>query len=148
MHQDRDTSQLELFSQSENAGELKPRQVKVSFFTRIRGYEKVLLLVMAFVLCGILCFSLGVERGRRLSFAVISSTDRSASFTIQLAVFKNKEAALREISFLKKQGLTPQAYRKGNYIVLCVGKFSNSESAQPLLQQLQRTYAGCHIRRL
>ncbi len=148
MHEERDSSQLELFSQSDNGQELKPHQPRISFFNRIRGYEKALLVIMAFTLSGILCFSLGVERGRRSNLTVIGSTDKYAGYTIQLAAFRGKGEALKEMFLLKKQGFSPQAFKKGDYIVLCVGKFSNLESAQPLLEQLQRTYAGCHIRRL
>jgi len=148
MHEEKDSSQLELFSQSDNGQELKPRYERISFFSRIRGYEKVLLIVMAFSLSGILCFSLGVERGRRLNGAGMFSQGKFASYTIQLSAYKNKEEALKEMIFLKEKGFLPQAFKKGDYIVLCVGKFSNLESAQPLLEQLQRTYAGCHIRRL
>jgi hypothetical protein len=148
MPDQKDSSQLELFSQSDNGQELKPRYEKVSFFTRIRGYEKALLIIMAFALSGILCFSLGVERGKRLNQIVIAGQARYTGYTIQLAVYKNKEEALKEMFLLKKRGFLPLAFKKGDYIILCVGKFSNLESAQPLLEQLQRTYAGCHIRRL
>lgn len=148
MPEQKDPSQLELFSQSDNGQELKPHYQKVSFFTRIRGYEKVLLIVMAFALSGILCFSLGVERGKRLDAVITAGSHRPAGFTIQLAAYRNKEEALKEMYLLKERGFLPQAFKKGDYIVLCVGKFSNLESAQPLLEQLQRTYAGCHIRRL
>ncbi len=148
MHEPKDSSQLELFSQSDNGQELKPHYERVSFFTRIRGYEKALLIVMAFVLSGILCFSLGVEKGKQANPAFGGSLSRQAGYTIQLSAYRNKEEAFKEMLLLKSHGFSPQAFKKGDYIILCVGKFSNLESAQPLLEQLQRTYAGCHIRRL
>lgn len=147
MVEKQDYSQNELFTKELDSGQYKPRSSVGSFFTRIRGYEKVLLLIMGLVLLSIISFSLGLEKGRRV--ALISNKNiELASYTIQVAVFKNRDIALRQAQLLVKKGLAPLFFAKGNYIILCVGKFSNQESAQPLLTQLQRTYAGCRIRRL
>ena len=140
-------SQPELFTPTNISGQIKPQFAKDAFFMRIRGYEKVMLLIMGLVLVSIVSFSLGVQKGKCL--VLTSSTQNVlASYTIQVAAFKNKQLAVREVQSLLKRGLTPLAFAKGNYIILCVGKFSNQESAQPLLTQLQKTYAGCRIRRL
>ena len=147
MVEKQDYSQSELFSSPDNGGQYKPRIPKNPFFSRIRGYEKVMLLIMGLVLTGIISFSLGIEKGKRIGWVKNNTPDRSG-YTIQLVTFKNKQLALREAQLLLKEGLTPMVFAKGDYIVLCVGKFSNQESAQPLLIQLQRTYAGCRIRRL
>jgi hypothetical protein len=140
-------SQTELFSSDDNSGQYRPRVFRDSFFLRIRGYEKVMLLIMGLVLTAIVSFSLGVEKGKRVDLVNNNQTGR-AGFTIQVATFKDKQLALREVKLLLKEGLTPMAFAKGGYFILCVGKFSNQKSAQPLLIQLQRTYAGCRIRRL
>ena len=147
MAEKQDYSQSELFSPDDNGGQFKPQVPKNPFFWRIRGYEKLMLLIMGLVLTSIIFFSLGVEKGKRIGW-VKNNTSDQAGYTIQVATFKNKQLALREVQSLLKEGLTPMAFAKGGYIVLCVGKFSNQESAQPLLIQLQRTYAGCRIRRL
>ena len=146
MAEKQDYAQGELFNQSLDNGQYKPRIPKLPFFTRIRGYEKTMLVVMGLVLASIVSFSLGVEKGKRLSLA--SNSQGDPAYTIQVAAFKNRELAAREVQSLSKRGLTPLAFAKGNYIILCVGKFSNQESAQSLLIQLQRTYANCRIRRL
>ena len=147
MAEKQEYSQSELFSPDANSGQYKVRIPKNPFFLRIRGYEKVMLLIMGLVLTSIISFSLGVEKGRSVS-GVQNNALQQAKFTIQIATFKNKQLALREAQLLLKEGLAPMAFAKGDYIVLCVGKFSNQESAQSLLIQLQRTYAGCRIRRL
>jgi hypothetical protein len=142
-----DNPQGELFSESLDNGQFKGRKAGTSFFTRVRGYEKAMLLIMFLILASIVSFSLGVEKGKRAAFSPVGRNGLSG-YTIQVAVFKNRESAAREVLLLAKKGFTPLAFTKGDYIILCVGKFSNQESAQPLLSQLQRTYAGCRIRRL
>ena len=147
MAEKQDYSQSELFTRELDSGQYKPRIRSNPFFTRIRGYEKALLLIMGLVLLSIISFSLGVEKGRR-SALISNKSIEPVSYTIQVGAFKNRDLALRQAQVLAKKGLSPLAFAKGSYIILCVGKFSNQESAQPLLNQLQRTYAGCRIRRL
>jgi len=147
MAEKQDYSQSELFTQSLDNGHYKPPTPKNPFFLRIRGYEKVMLLIMGLVLISIISFSMGVENGKKTASAKNTGWDQNG-YTIQVASFKSKEVALRYAQLLKSDGLAPMVFTKGNYIILCVGKFSNQESAQPLLIQLQRTYAGCRIRRL
>lgn len=106
-----------------------------------------MLLIMGLVLASILSFSWGVEKGKRVA-QIKNDIIEQSGYTIQVATFKSKQLALREVQLLLKEGLTPLVFAKGGYIILCVGKFSNQESAQPLLIQMQRTYAGCRIRRL
>jgi hypothetical protein len=148
MAEKQDYTQSELFAPADSGGQYKPAQRRNPFFLRIRGYEKAMLLVMGLVLIGIVAFSLGVEQGRRSLVVAKDKTQGPAAYTIQVATFKDKQTALRQAQILLKDGLSPLVFAKGSYIVLCVGKFSNQESAQPLLIQLQRTYAGCRIRRL
>jgi hypothetical protein len=147
MAEKQDYSQSELFTRELDSGQYKPRRSANPFFTRIRGYEKALLLIMGLVLISIISFSLGVEKGKRITL-ISNKNIEPASFTIQVGAFKNRALALRQAQILARKGLAPLAFAKGSYIILCVGKFSNQESAQPLLTQLQRTYAGCRIRRL
>ena len=147
MPEKQDYSQSELFTKELDSGQYKPRIPSNPFFSRIRGYEKALLLIMGLVLLSIVSFSLGVEKGRR-SVLVSNKGIQQVSYTIQIGAFKNRNLALRQAQILARKGLAPLAFVKGSYIILCVGKFSNQESAQPLLSQLQRTYAGCRIRRL
>ncbi|MFH0918114.1 MAG: SPOR domain-containing protein [Candidatus Omnitrophota bacterium] len=140
-------SQSELFSSGEQGAQYQRRVPKNPFFLRIRGYEKVMLLIMGLALTSIVSFSLGVEKGKRVDWVKNNALEQ-AGYTIQVATFRNKQLALAQAQLLLKEGLTPLVFAKGDNIVLCVGKFSNQESAQPLLIQLQRTYAGCRIRRL
>ena len=139
--------QLELFTQSGGPAGARSPSANNAFLAFIWNYEKTILIIIAMVITGIVSFSLGVEKGRRVAL-ISNSNIEPISYTIQVAAFKNRNLALRQAQLLARKGLAPLAFAKGNYIILCVGKFSNQESAQPLLIQLQRTYAGCRIRRL
>jgi len=147
MVEKQDYPQLELFTQDSNSQHYKPRPVKDPVFLRIRKYEKVILLIMVLALTSIISFSIGVENGKRVILTE-NNSGTAESYTVQVAAFKNKGLALRQAQLLTQSGMAPMVFAKGSYIILCVGKFSNQESAQLLLIQLQRTYAGCRIRRL
>jgi hypothetical protein len=69
-------------------------------------------------------------------------------YTIQLASYKTKASAQKEAEGLKKKGFSAQVLSKGKYSVLCVGNFTNKETALPILAKLQKSYGGCYIRRL
>ena len=60
--------QFELFSQSRSYNNQKkgPRR---PFFTYIRGYEKVILIVIGFFATSLFSFSLGVEKGKKVVLA-------------------------------------------------------------------------------
>ncbi len=147
MAQKQDYAQPELFTQSADSGQYKPQIRKNPFFLRIRNYEKAMLLIMGMALLSIISFSIGVEKGRHAGLPGKNSAIQD-SYTIQVAAFKNRELLLRQAQLLAKNGFSPVAFTKGDYFILCVGKFSNQESAQFLLNQLQKTYANCRIRRL
>jgi len=147
MAENQDYSQGELFSPPLEKGRFKGHIARSSFFTRIRGYEKTLLLIMLLVLISIVSFSLGVEKGKRIAFSP-ETTGSLSGYTIQVAAFRSRELAGREALILAKKGFSPLAFANGDYVILCVGRFPNQKSAQPLLNQLQRTYASCRIRRL
>lgn len=209
--------QLDLFSQA-NVPHAQSSPERVRFFSYIRSYEKNILLIIGIVIMGIICFSIGVEKGKLASASKITSsletisntqpkavitknilpvvnhldrnisgfspamaTARDASttlqakqfqplpivsanpalahnaknpaesvsgYTIQLASYKSRSFAQKEAELLKKRGLLPLVIPKGNYTILCVGRFPTKEGAQSLLAQLTKRYQGCYLRRL
>jgi cell division septation protein DedD len=58
-------SQLELFTQGQESGSFKGSGAHKLF--GLRGYERTILVVIAFAVVNIISFCLGVERGKRLS---------------------------------------------------------------------------------
>ncbi|MBU0710294.1 MAG: SPOR domain-containing protein [Candidatus Omnitrophica bacterium] len=176
------TSQLELFSAEIPGVKEKNNSFGKPFIFRVRGHEKIIMSIIGGLIIGIISFSMGVEKGKKLTLATeenivspeIKISEKKvmpvkaiepvkavepvraeekilvddAHYTIQLACYKNKSFAEREAEALKQKGLTPLILTKGNYIVLCVGKFPNKDKAKPLLPELTRRYKGCYIRGL
>ena len=164
--------QLELFSDpQEDPSAAANRIRRNSFVSRIWGYEKTVLIIILLLVTGIISFSLGVEKSRRVQdsqpvavanqpIAVESLTPLAAvvqqsvavkqdgKYTIQLASFKAGSYAKQEAGQLNKKGFKAFTLNKGKYVILCVGNFPNKESAQPLLSELSKYYKSCYIRRL
>ena len=66
-------SQLELFTQSKDSGALRPPAMQNPVLAFLRGYEKTLLLIIGVVATGIICFSVGVESGKRMAMQKINA---------------------------------------------------------------------------
>ncbi|OQB12080.1 MAG: Sporulation related domain protein [Candidatus Omnitrophica bacterium ADurb.Bin205] len=167
--------QLELFSDPQGDTRLPSRgQDKNSFSRYIWGYEKTILIIIAILVTGIVSFSVGVERGRRLSKSqplqaqdsevrtevaqaqIITEDEEEpqpatipvSGYTVQVASFKTNVYAQKEVALLKKRGYKAVTLKKGEHIILCVGNFPGKEEAQALLSELNRYYKDCRIRRL
>lgn len=178
MTERQDYQQLELFSAQNKDGVYSQALPRRGFFRHIRSYEKPILFFVAVVICGLVCFSVGVEKGKAIlrqqtsapvapaarqippvplsAEAAIIPVDNlqrqepksALAFTIQVASFQDRGAARKEAQALKKKGLTPLLSSKGKYITLCVGNFSTREMAQSMSLQLKKQYKDCFIRRL
>ncbi len=171
--------QLELFSDSqEDPKTAANRAQKNSFVARIWGYEKTVLIIILLLVTGIVSFSLGVEKSRRMSVgqpvvqlsepkAVEVETpkkmeslnpvaqvkppvalNQNGQYTIQVASFKGSTYAKEEAANLNKKGFKAFTMKNGKYIIVCVGNLPNKEKAQSLLLELNRYYKNCVIRRL
>jgi cell division protein FtsN len=196
-------SQLELFCQGQDLNEKNPNSgLSSSFWVYIGNYEKIILIIIGFIITGIISFCLGVERGKTITSPRINShfdiaqkqESKSASleigrnkkgtktesvksergmpaqkeirpilpkqevipqpqaqdggYTIQVASYQTRTNAEKETEKLKKKGFSALILSKGEYIIVCVGNFSNKETAKSLQLQLRQNYQDCYIRRL
>lgn len=82
-------SQLELFSEKNANSPEKIRKKPVSFFGYFRRYEKIILIIIGFIITGVVSFCLGVKKGKDIA---ISNT-----------------ASRLDIAVLPKQQQKPQA---------------------------------------
>lgn len=167
---------MELFSQPKGAVELKAH-LPGNLFSFIRHYEKTLLLVICFIIAGIISFSLGVEKGKRITKVTLQNNmaipqaqepraDKAQNipaapakpqpkikeyienYTIQVASYKTRGSAQTEAEVLRKKGFSPLLIPKSGYIVLCIGNFSTKETARTSLSEFKKLYRDCFVRRL
>ncbi|MDD4910124.1 MAG: SPOR domain-containing protein [Candidatus Omnitrophica bacterium] len=61
------STQLELFSEGEHGPAPRGGACKRSFKISIKRHEKQIMLLICFIVCGVVFFSFGFERGRRLA---------------------------------------------------------------------------------
>ena len=166
--------QLELFSPTKGNNQEK-REISRLFLNYIWAWEKTILIIIGLAVTGIISFSLGVEKGKRIArlkseeaLPALSITvpleapstqqpqpvkkeeprELLPNYTIQVASFLNKTNAQKEADALKRKGLSPIVLPKGKFNIVCVGNFSQRKDAESLLPKLKKQYQDCIIRRL
>ncbi|MDD5545710.1 MAG: SPOR domain-containing protein [Candidatus Omnitrophica bacterium] len=77
--------------------------------------------------------------------AAASAADKP--FTIQVASYKGRDAAEKELSRVKATGYTGEIIKKGNYFILCVGSFATKDAAKQTLAAMGKKYKGCLVRK-
>jgi cell division septation protein DedD len=61
-----ETTQLDLFSK-DNSNQALKASSSGSLFTTLWNYEKLIFLIIGFIVTGVVCYCLGVERGKNIS---------------------------------------------------------------------------------
>ncbi|MBU3958988.1 MAG: SPOR domain-containing protein [Candidatus Omnitrophica bacterium] len=74
--------------------------------------------------------------------------DDILNYTIQVASYQTKKYAEKEADRLRQKGFSPLVRTKGKYVILCVGRFPQKESAAPVLSKLKKRYQDCFVRKL
>jgi cell division protein FtsN len=185
------SSQLELFPQAGSTGESN-HKTPGQFLYSLRQHEKIIVVIILFITCGVICFSLGVEKGKNISAekkniqpldsaksaqlqnvvpkaivskiaipqAIVPANNNLqaaippkagtgiGNYTIQVASYQSRISAEKESAQLTKRGLTSLVLSKGRFSVLYVGRFSDMQSARPVLTELKKQYHDCFIRRI
>ncbi len=113
------TSQLELFSQNGNSGEIKTQQHNNAFLAFIWNYEKTLLIIIGFLITGVISFSLGVEKGKRLVNLQSNVRFDIAKPRIKQIVPENKAfvSPVQQQITIKKEEIQPQPAEKQGYTI-------------------------------
>ncbi len=68
-------------------------------------------------------------------------------YTIQVASYKVRSLADKEISKIKAMGYSSDIIKKGDYFILCVGSFATRDAAKQTLSAMEKRYKGCMIRK-
>jgi len=77
----------------------------------------------------------------------IPAPSEEEPFTIQVASFRTRALAEKELSRLENIGYSSDVFKKGKFFIVCVGNYSKKELAQQTLSDLRRVYADCYIRK-
>ena len=72
----------------------------------------------------------------------------SGLYSIQVASYKAEEYAQKESTILKKKGFDGFVLQKGDFFILCVGKFQKKNEADRALGKLKKQYNDSLVRRL
>lgn len=188
--------QLNLFGNEKDSSSLRRRR-----FVTI-PIDTLFLLLVVMVLLFALCYSFGVERGRKLAYLdkikeeniTVSSvsnttfqrdfssginiqerikddtnhaaltvessipqtmpkqtalaTERDGRYSIQVASYLTETSASQEAKRLEKKGFAVSVLRKGKFMVLFVGQFTDRREAEKNIELLRKDYRDCFIRRL
>ena len=68
-------------------------------------------------------------------------------YTLQAATYGNQEFARQDALLLKAKGFQSFLIKSGKYWLLCIGNFTNKESAAVLLNKLPSQYRSSQVRR-
>jgi hypothetical protein len=79
---------------------------------------------------------------------ITKSPAQLENYTIQVASYRTTKHAQNEVEALRRKGLSSSVLPKGDYVVVCVGKFSDKKTAKSLLTELKKQYQDCFVRRL
>jgi hypothetical protein len=79
--------------------------------------------------------------------AVVAQPVKSG-YTVQVASYKTQEMANRAAVTLKNIGQEISVMAKGEYQILCVGRFNTEVEAKKLISKLKNRFKDCLVRRL
>ncbi len=134
------------------------------------SYENIIFLAIGFVMASVILFSLGVEKGRNDSNGAKVVKHRSIKeekakkivpkkeikkerssqdkYIIQLAAFKEKNSAKKELRQLEKDGYTGGIKKSGTYYQLYIAGFTRKKEAENVVKSLQEKYKDCYVKKL
>ncbi len=135
---DSSAQQLELFSGSGRPAETAGLNRNI-FFGYIRGYEKIILVVMGSIVIAVVSFSLGVEKGKHIALQAsaakfdLASNIPAAGQKQEVRITKNKPIITNPVQV---QGIS--AGKSENYTIQ-LASFQNKSLAQKEAGALKKT---------
>lgn len=157
-----DRSEKDLFDQFQ-VGEKKIRKKTRVLLPQLKknlslSYENAIFLIIGFTMACIICFSLGVEKGRRetrhtkvasveVKQRVNEQTKIKDKYIIQLAAFNKRGPAEDELKKLKREGYIGNIKRSGDYYQLFIGGFDKKRDADILRKKLLKKYPDCYVKK-
>lgn len=68
-------------------------------------------------------------------------------YTIQIASYKARDLADKEVPKIKAMGYSADVTKKGDYFILCAGSFATKDAAKQAVAAIEKKYKGCIIRK-
>ncbi len=133
---EKEYDQLELFSQGSVGNQAKPYASK-AFLSYLSRYEKVVLIIIGFIITGIASFSLGVEKGKN---SVMLKTDSRLDIAVKPIPAEVSVPVSRQLT-KTQQDLPVKKEEVKEYIqnyTIQVASFANKENAQKEADILKR----------
>ncbi|UCH12079.1 MAG: SPOR domain-containing protein [Candidatus Omnitrophota bacterium] len=135
--------------------------------------EQLIFIFIGLVILLVTCFSLGVERGKRIVMAgrepakekvavekkaktpieekiskePVIVKEVSSPYVIQMAAYKDSKQAEKEKKLLEKKGYVAEVAKSGKYSIVYVAGFSNMKEAESIAKKLKSRYNDCFIKR-
>lgn len=134
--------------------------------------ENIVFGIIIIIMCFVVAFALGVERGKRLVPAPVEIEKATvaiapvaapepvliepvsvepaprARYTIQLISYKREKRALREKKELTKHKIDAFITKSDNWYQLCTGSYKDMKAAKEALASLRDRYKGCFVKNL
>ncbi|MBN2097254.1 MAG: SPOR domain-containing protein [Candidatus Omnitrophica bacterium] len=164
--------QAELFQElSDQPQKSKRAKFNLTKIALILSYENIIILSIGLVMVLIVCYSLGVERGKYLVQAKSEDLElrpteqteqvqetqsaptvkpdlpkQGKKIKIQVATFRSDKYAEIAKKRLEHSGFQPFVVTRGTFREVCVGGYSDKQEAKQALKELRKMYADCFIR--
>jgi len=83
-----------------------------------------------------------------VSKPVASASEKGVDkrYTVQVASYKSDFMAQKELGELKRKGFESFLMTKGNYVIVCVGRFSGQDEAKKMFNKLKKQYKDSIVR--
>ncbi|MDD5504544.1 MAG: SPOR domain-containing protein [Candidatus Omnitrophica bacterium] len=69
-------------------------------------------------------------------------------FTVQIASYAREDTAVKQVGILKARGNEAFVLKKGDYYIVCVGRFKNKQDADARVKTMRKVYADCISRKI
>ncbi len=135
--------------------------------------EQLIFIFIGLVILLVICFSLGVERGKRIVIArrepakekvvvekkaetpieekiskePVIVKEVSSPYVIQVAAYKDNKQAEKEKELLEKRGYVAEIAKSGKYYIVYVAGFANRKKAESIAKKLKHRYKDCFVKK-
>ena len=75
-----------------------------------------------------------------------SAADNNKPYLVIVVTFRNKASALQEVAGLNREGFGAFIIQRDPYYMVAIGAYSDKDSAQKMVNKMQRRYKGVYVK--